>query len=886
MFSLCFIFYLLLFNTNYFSIKVSAEKEIDYSETKIRINEILPNPDGKDSGNEFIEIYIESKIDLTNLKLSYRKLLKDNPSNIWSLNDFEIEDKYILINPSNLINSGAEIILYYNHDDDNKDIISQFKYTSATSGQSWNYDKNNWYEETPTPNEKNNDNPEKKDYSETKIRINEILANPNDGDSEFIELYNYGDKEIDLTNWILKDETKSKLKFNNVKIKSGKKIAFSKGDDFSFALNNSGGETVYLIAPNEKIFLEKSYTTSTKGISWNYDKNNWYEATPTPNDKNTENPTTKKYPKIIINEVLPNPNGTDTENEFIELYNPNDETVDLTGWILKDNSSTKKVLENIEIKPFEYLILYQKKDFSFSLNNDTDTIYLKTPNPNIETIFTYENPIESFSMNFDKSKNYSAEPTPNEKNNENPLTKKHPDLQLSEILPNPIGEEKTDEFIEIYNPNNFEINLENWMIKDSSKTGNYTFTENQKISANSYFTIYRKTFDFALNNSGGETVTLTAPNQKIKSEISYKSARENISYNFNLDEKNWRWSKFLTPNAKNKFNNLPEIKKFSVDENSYKNTYANFKVEVFDIDDEELKIRWDFGDGRKSYKAETKHKYIETGIYHGSLHVQDGSEEVMKNFTIEVKKYPKYKIEIIKIVPNPKGKDSGNEYLVIENKSKEKINLEGWSIATGSKKDKLTNHPIKKSLKIGKGKSEKITREYSAISLPNKKGFIELRQPDGKVIDKVSYEKEKIKNDESYEKINSEWQWILNGGENDLNDPEVQKIIAQALANEKGFQDELFMQSVAMNLVNKNKNIDNKKEISIKSKNSFGNFLEKINLLLNKNFLPFENIKNTLANVFKENYLAWFKNKALAFIFIENRNFTFTKIDFGIVKFV
>ncbi len=543
------------------------------------------------------------------------------------------------------------------------------------------------------------------------------------------------------------------------------------------------------------------------------------------------------------------------------------------------------IFDNEKIEGNEFLILTNENNNQiFDLRNnategDVVTLTLISPNPNIKYDISYQETTEGQSFNFDEKNWYWINPTPNEKNNENPLTKTYPKLQLSEILPNPIGDEATEEFIEIYNPNNFEVNLENWIMKDSSKSSNYIFNKEQKISANSYFTIYRKDFDFALNNSGGETVYLIAPNEKIKSEINYESARESISYNFDLKSNNWRWSKFLTPNAKNKFNNLPEIKDFKIDKKSYKNVYTNFAVKAFDIDGEELKIRWDFGDGRKSYKAETKHKYLKTGIYYGSLRIQDESEEVVKNFTIEVKKYPKHDIKIIKIVPNPKGLDALNEYIVIENKSGEKINLENWSIATGAKEDKLVNHPIREKLEIKKKERKKITREHSVLSLPNRKSFIELRQPDGKVVDKVYYEKDKIKDDESYEKINGEWQWI-SSAESGLENPEVQEIIAQALLNEKNWQEENFKQKIARKIITKD--TENKNESEIKNVFWLNSFSEKLNLFLSKN-LPVVN--SFLTNIFKNNYLALFKNKVIAFVFIENKNFTLTE-NFKIVKLV
>jgi len=104
-----------------------------------------------------------------------------------------------------------------------------------------------------------------------------------------------------------------------------------------------------------------------------------------------------------------------------------------------------------------------------------------------------------------------------------------------------------------------------------------------------------------------------------------------------------------------------EIKK---DDKIYKNIYAYFKVKINDPDKDKIKVVWDFGDGRKSYKKETRHKYKETGKYSVSLKIFDGSEEIIKNFEIRVKKFSYPKVRIAGLLPNPAGKDSENECFV------------------------------------------------------------------------------------------------------------------------------------------------------------------------------------------------------------------------------
>ncbi|MEA3323107.1 MAG: lamin tail domain-containing protein, partial [Patescibacteria group bacterium] len=189
-------------------------------------------------------------------------------------------------------------------------IISEYSYTKSTSGLSWNYD-DDWYEESPTPDAQNNENPLTKEYSE--IIINELLPNPSGDESadEFIELYNPNDFSVELKNWILRDASKTgKYIFTTQKILPTSYLTIYRSD-FGFALNNSGDETVSLIAPNTQIKSTISYAGAAEGLSYNRDIPNWYWAVPTPDNQNTENPLTKKYPIIYLNEILPNPAGNE-----------------------------------------------------------------------------------------------------------------------------------------------------------------------------------------------------------------------------------------------------------------------------------------------------------------------------------------------------------------------------------------------------------------------------------------------------------------------------------------------------------------------------------------------------------------------------------------------
>lgn len=328
-------------------------------------------------------------------------------------------------------------------------------------------------------------------------------------------------------------------------------------------------------------------------------------------------------------------------------------------------------------------------------------------------------------------------------------------VRLNELLPNPDSEK--DEFIELYNFGKDELDLGGWLVRDGSASGKYYFPTKSVVAVSGFLVVDKDESKLSLNNDS-ETVTLYDPNGDAVSSVVYKAAPERASYNF--DGKAWRWSRFLTPSRVNRFNNLPQIK-VEKDDDVYEDMPADFEAKAKDADRDKLKFIWDFGDGHKSYLKETAHTYEKKGKYKASLTVFDGSEKAIKNFTVEVKKYPHADVDLVALSPNPSGKDSEFEWIEVKNNSKKKINLKDWSLATGWKD--LYNHPIYGKTVIKPGESVRIGRDMSKFSLNNKKAKIELRYPDGQRADGVKYERaESVFEDELYRKVaKKEWEWIL-----------------------------------------------------------------------------------------------------------------------------
>lgn len=516
----------------------------------------------------------------------------------------------------------------------------------------------------------------------------------------------------------------------------------------------------------EKINFEKSN-----------EKSNWQESFVlggTPGEKSSEKKTFSR--KIKISELLPNPSGEEEKEEFIEIFNEDGKDIDLSGWTIEDKSGNFYIFPKTLIGAREYLVIYRSV-FRFALNNTGEEIItLKDANgEEAEKVAYAESAKENYSYAYDDGKfQWTSTATPGKMNvitrpqEETSSEENLPSAEkviLNEIFPNPKTDEKNGEFIEILNNETFPVDLYGWIIKDASKTGKYVFKEHVTIKPGDYLAIYRPQFKIALNNSK-ESVYLYNPQGKITSSVSYEKSFEGASYNFdgtNWPASNalsgnagWRWSKFLTPGSKNKFDSPPLVR-LTKPKNAYKNTLAKFRVRAKDKETKRLKYTWDFGDGHKSYLKKTSHKYLKTGKYTVKLVVRDDSQTVEKIFPLVVKKYPRPKLEIVKLVPNPKGLDSQNETLTLRNASGKKVSLQNFKIATGSKN--LVNHPVYKNIILDPGEEKIIARTDSKITLNNKAGKVALLYPDGKTADELVYAKDKISDNESYEKIDGKWQW-------------------------------------------------------------------------------------------------------------------------------
>jgi predicted extracellular nuclease len=93
----------------------------------------------------------------------------------------------------------------------------------------------------------------------------------------------------------------------------------------------------------------------------------------------------------------------------------------------------------------------------------------------------------------------------------------YPSIFINELYPNPNPEqsESIDEYIELYNPNDKVVDLNGWLIKDSS--GKTFIIKNKIIEPYGYLAQYSSETSIALNNTG-DFVELYSPNADLKDQ--------------------------------------------------------------------------------------------------------------------------------------------------------------------------------------------------------------------------------------------------------------------------------------------------------------------------------------------------------------------------------
>jgi hypothetical protein len=298
---------------------------------------------------------------------------------------------------------------------------------------------------------------------------------------------------------------------------------------------------------------------------------------------------------VVINEIAWMGTAVSANDEWIELFNPADAPLTLDGWTLKTADGKIKIGLKEEIPARGFYLLERTDDnsvagipadsiYTGALSNQGGYLKLYDDSNNLidevncssgwfagsnAAKLTMErinpaisgNELSNWRNSWDaggspKTQNSRAAaeietPPENEEEPNIELLQSYPDgVLINEILPSPEGPDETEEWIELFNQNQFEVDLSGWKIKDSEGSVTvFTAPSGTKMSGSSFLVFSRPATKITMNNDS-DRILLIQPNGKEADSVSYEKAGTGQSYS--RTGNGWLWSSILTPGAPNR----------------------------------------------------------------------------------------------------------------------------------------------------------------------------------------------------------------------------------------------------------------------------------------------------------------------------------------------
>ena len=432
--------------------------------------------------------------------------------------------------PANMVNAGKPLALK----DPSGTVIHSYTYPKAKASRSIERGEGDkWHLSSDprggTPGEENSegapdkpDKPEKEKSSPGDVLINEVMADPHGltklPATEYVELHNTTDHEIDLEGWtFVYDKTSIPLPDAElpaggyaVLYKAGREISVADGaaevavKRFPANMVNAG-KSLALKDPSGTVIHSYAYPKAKAGRSIERGEGDkWHLSSDprggTPGEENSEStPDEPEKPKaspgdVLINEVMADPHGLTKlpATEYVELHNTTDHEIDLEGWAFVYDK-TAIPLPDAELPAGGYAVLYKAgreisvadgaaevalKRFPANMINAGKPLALKDPSGTV--IHSYAYPKAKAGRSIERGEgdkwHLSSDPrggTPGEENSEGAPDKPDKpekeksspgDVLINEVMADPHGLTKlpATEYVELHNTTDHEMNLEGW----------------------------------------------------------------------------------------------------------------------------------------------------------------------------------------------------------------------------------------------------------------------------------------------------------------------------------------------------------------------------------------------------------------------------------------
>lgn len=350
------------------------------------INEVLYDPDGTDTGKEYIRLYNngDSDVDLTNWDLDPSSapyftfpsfILKSKTFVNIYINTFGTDSETDLYDndSSNMSNTKGPIALFNSTTHSQSTIIDYIEYGEAgQSNESKAVAAGIWTagDFIPDADEgkaiklKTNgvDNNSSDDWQEASPTLTEVSETPTpledpseeepvSGTSNQPPIPDAGDNIIAFIG--------QEIDFDGSKSKD------PDGNELAYSWNMGNGDLIEKPFFTYKYLYPGTYLVTLMV----YDGQYYVSETITVKIQSQE---------ITINEFIPNPEGDDAENEWIEIYNGSDSIVNISGWQLDDEKEGSNPFifpKNTLIAPKSYII-FPRPITKIALNNEGGSVRL------------------------------------------------------------------------------------------------------------------------------------------------------------------------------------------------------------------------------------------------------------------------------------------------------------------------------------------------------------------------------------------------------------------------------------------------------------------------------------------------------------------------------
>ena len=194
-------------------------------------------------------------------------------------------------------------------------------------------------------------------------------------------------------------------------------------------------------------------------------------------------------------------------DDYIEIYNGNNYTINLSNYRLTDSiyESNKWQFPDIEIDAYEYLLIFPSGKnkcesklnchTNYKLKKDGETVSLIDKEGNILSQVTYKDLHSDESISYIESKYVVTIPTPGEENVLKKMEDKNYTIYINEYLShnknfNYSSNGGSYDFVELYNYGDDDVNLSGLSLSDNPDNLNkYLFPE-KIIKAHEYLVIY------------------------------------------------------------------------------------------------------------------------------------------------------------------------------------------------------------------------------------------------------------------------------------------------------------------------------------------------------------------------------------------------------------